>query len=150
MGIYTCVQHGVLSDGELRRAREAAGRYSEAAFAERPLPEGLSSGRGQNVLANGFAFHASLALLAVHPVILPIVRELTGNRPQLRRGSLLCDHPQYSSSDGVPLHSGREDYQERKGGPLFPHKWFWAEGDQLRCSDFVVFPYLDSVQPGGK
>ena len=39
-------------------------------------------------------------------------------------------------------HSGREDYPENHGGPRFPHSWFIAEGDELRCSDFAVFPYL--------
>lgn len=105
----------MLSPDELREAREAAYAYTDAVSKGEPLPKGFSAEPG-TVLSNGFAFHPSLARLAVHPSVLPIIRELCGGQPQLRRGSLLWDHSSLSSSDGVPLHSGREDYPENNGG----------------------------------
>lgn len=105
----------MLSPDELNEARQAAYAYTEAVSKGESLPEGFSAAPG-TVLSNGFAFHPSLARLAVHPVVLPIIRELCGGQPQLRRGSLLWDHSTLSSSDGVPLHSGREDYPENHGG----------------------------------
>ena len=105
----------MLTPDELHEARRAAYAYTEAVSAGDPLPEGFSAEPG-TVLSNGFAFHPSLARLAVHPAVLPIVRELCGGKPQLRRGSLLWDHSTLSNSDGVPLHSGREDYPLNHGG----------------------------------
>ena len=105
----------VLSPDELREAKQAAYAYTAAVIAGDPLPEGFAAEPG-TVLGNGFAFHPALAQLAVHPTALPIIRELCGGKPQLRRGSLLWDHPTLSGSDGVPLHSGREDYPGNYGG----------------------------------
>ena len=42
------------------------------------------SGVGQNVFGNGYAFDPSLAALAAHPTVLPIIDELCGHSPQLR------------------------------------------------------------------
>lgn len=104
----------VLSPDELREAKQAAYAYTDAVASGEPLPDGFATHPGA-VLGNGFAFHPSLAHLAVHPTVLPIIRELCGGKPQLRRGSLLWDHPTFSGSNGVSLHSGREDYPENHG-----------------------------------
>lgn len=127
-----------LSDEELESARAAANEY--IGTPPEALPPGFdSSGKG---LPNGFAFAKPLEALALHRSTWPIIKELTNNRPQLARGTMIADRAGVSESqDALRLHCAREDFgwhcnrYEVRHGRIF-------------CDDFVVFPYLDDVHPG--
>jgi hypothetical protein len=139
----------VLSPAELVEARAAAGRYTSLVAAGQQTDSDFAT-EPSDVLGNGFAWDPSLAALAVHPAVLPIISELCGHQPQLRRGSLLWDHPTHPAagySGGKPMHSGREDYPENHGGVRFPHRWFIAEGDELRCSVSTRAPRGPALSP---
>ena len=78
-----------LNAAELRAAQDAAERYINTPPEE--LPPGFQvGGKGY---ANGFAFDKALEALTMHPVRWPIIKELTSNRPQLHRGTMMVDHP---------------------------------------------------------
>jgi hypothetical protein len=85
---------------------------------------------------------------------MPIVLELTGGRPQLTMGTLQADGHHTDGTlihnDGLSLHRAADDGW---GGIPFPspehvRRRLTQDGEELRCTDFVFFPYLDDVGPG--
>jgi hypothetical protein len=129
---------GVIKDDELKAAQAAADRYINTPTAE--LPPGFSSdGKG---LPNGVAFDKPLEALALHPATWPIVKELTNNKPQLGRGTMLVDRAGVEESEKpLRLHCAREDFG-------WQSTRYVARDGQIYCNDFVIFPYLNDVYPG--
>ena len=127
-----------LSDEELKAAQAAANEYINTPTEE--LPPGFDSSNKN--LPNGFAFAKPLEALTLHRATWPIIKELTRNKPQLFRGTMIADRAGVSeSAEGLRLHCAREDFgwhcnrYEVRDGRIF-------------CDDFVVFPYLYDVHPG--
>ncbi len=128
----------VMSQEELKAAQEAANEYINTPTDK--LPPGFDAS-GKN-LPNGFAFSKALEALATHRATWPIIKELTNDRPQLMRGTMIAERPGIAESEeGLRLHCAREDFgwhcnrYEVRNGRIF-------------CDDFVVFPYLNDVHPG--
>ena len=93
-----------------------------------------------NRFVNGFAFDRALERLVTHRAIWPIVLELTGGRPHFSSGTLQVDrHDIYAA--GLSLHCGREDSKS------FAYEIGATSDNEMRCNDFVFFPYLDDVGP---
>lgn len=132
----------VLSPSDLAAAQAAAQNLIDAAHAQ-ALPPGWSWS-GSGFFRDAFAFHRDLEQLALHPSTWPIILELTGRKPQLRRGTMIHDHPQQNPQMGGLLHSAREapDHGDILGSRSV---LFERVGDELRCSNFLVFWYLDDV-----
>jgi ectoine hydroxylase-related dioxygenase (phytanoyl-CoA dioxygenase family) len=128
----------VLSAEELAAAREAAFRYINTPTEE--LPPGFrSNGKG---FENGFAFDKALEALTVHPATWPIIKELTNNKPQLMRGTMMADRAGVSESEApLYLHCAREDFG-------WESTRYLVKDDRIFCNDFVIFPYLTDVYPG--
>ena len=128
----------VLSGEELKAAQEAADRYINASPEE--LPPGFDA-NGKH-LPNGFAFDKALEALTVHPATWPIILELTNNKPQLHRGTMIADRPGVrESEEPLRLHSAREDFGWQSNR-------YEVRNGRTFCDDFVVFPYLTDVHPG--
>lgn len=128
----------VIRDEELKAAQEAADTYINTSPEELP-PDFDSSGKH---LPNGFAFSRALEALAMHPASWPIIKELTDNKPQLARGTMIADRigvPE--GGDALRLHSAREDFGRDRN-------CFENRNGKIYCDDFVVFPYLTDVYPG--
>ena len=127
---------GVLSDDELDAARAAVDRY--VATPDEELPPGFSRSENGKSYAHGFAFDKALEALTVHPVLWPIVREFTHDRPAFVLGTLLVDsHRQ----EPLRLHCAREDFGWQST------RYDTREG-RIFCDDFVIFPCFDDVFPG--
>ena len=127
-----------IKDEELEAAQEAADRYINASPAE--LPPGFDSS-GKH-LPNGVAFSRALEALALHPASWPVIKELTDNKPQLARGTMIADRigvPE--GGEALRLHCAREDYGRDRN-------CFENRNGKIYCDDFVVFPYLTDVHPG--
>ena len=128
---------GVVSDDEVGAAGAAAVRYSETG--SNALPEGFVVDGKR--FGHGFAFDQALGSLALHPAILPIIKELTNNKPRLTSGSLMINMPGAEDSGALHLHCARDDFgwdsvrYEVRDGRIF-------------CDDLVIFPYLTDVHPG--
>ncbi len=123
---------------ELKAAQVAADTYINTPTEE--LPDGFDSS-GKH-LPNGFAFSRALEALALHPASWQIIRELTDNKPQLARGTMIADRigvPE--GGDALRLHCAREDYGRDRN-------CFENRNGTIYCDDFVVFPYLTDVYPG--
>ena len=123
---------------ELKAAQVAADTYINTPTEE--LPDGFDSS-GKH-LPNGFAFSRALEALALHPASWQIIRELTDNKPQLARGTMIADRigvPE--GGDALRLHCAREDYGRDRN-------CFENRNGKIYCDDFVVFPYLTDVNPG--
>jgi len=128
----------VIKGEELRAAQEAADSYINANPQE--LPTGFDSS-GKH-LPNGFAFAKPLEALTLHPASWLIIKELTDNKPQLARGTMIADRlgvPE--GGEALRLHCAREDYGRDRN-------CFENRNGKIYCDDFVVFPYLTDVQPG--
>ena len=123
---------------ELKAAQEAADTYINTPTEE--LPSGFDSS-GKH-LPNGFAFSRDLEALALHPASWQIIKELTDNKPQLARGTMIADRigvPE--GGDALRLHCAREDYGRDRN-------CFENRNGRIYCDDFVVFPYLTDVHAG--
>ena len=97
----------VMSDAELRAAQEAAEEYINTPTEK--LPPGFNS--DEKNLPNGFAFAKPLEALTMHRSTWPIIKELTNNKPQLLRGTMIADRAGASESvEGLRLHCAREDF----------------------------------------
>jgi hypothetical protein len=154
---------GVLSAAELAAAQEAAGRYADAAFAagDAGLPGGFGQkGTGSANLWCGVAYDKALEWLCWHPRIWPLILELTDGRPHMNGpGTMIVDDLRQSSAalgDDEPeppisWHCARE-MGEREDGSYDAQRAQAAAscevvGGELRCNNFVCFPYLDTVWP---
>lgn len=123
---------------ELKAAQEAADTYINTPTEE--LPSGFDSS-GKH-LPNGFAFSRDLEALTLHPASWQIIKELTDNKPQLARGTMIADRigvPE--GGDALRLHCAREDYGRDRN-------CFENRNGRIYCDDFVVFPYLTDVHAG--
>ena len=134
---------GALSAEELHAAQLSSERYITAAMTQ---PDALPPGFRQDPkdgrrFENGFAFDRSLERLVTHRAIWPIVVELTGGRPHFSSGTLQVDRQDIYAA-GLSLHCGREDVKS------FSYEFMSTNGNEIRCNDFVFFPYLDDVEPG--
>ena len=128
----------VICGEELKAAQEAADTYINASPDE--LPSGFDSS-GKH-LPNGFAFSRALEALTMHPASWPVIKELTDNKPQLFRGTMIADRAGMSESEeALRLHCAREDYGRDRN-------CFENRNGKIYCDDFVVFPYLTDVHPG--
>ncbi len=130
-----------LSDEELKKAQEAADRYIHTPPGELPLGFEIDDSGKINTSSrryvHGFAFDRALEALTVHPKTWPLIKELTGDRPQLTSGTL-----QVNTHDrpGTRLHCAREGWWQKTR--------YECRQDRIFCNDFVVFPYLTDVYPG--
>ena len=156
---------GVLSAEELGAAQSAASAYAEAAFAGDAMPEGFvgQKNTGSSNLAHAVAWDPALEWLCWHPKIWPIILELTDGRPQMNGpGTMIVDdvvHTTTSLSEGEPeedihWHCAREigDDTEPDTNSYDAERAEAAASCQVtegkcRCNNFVVFPYLDRVEP---
>ena len=134
---------GALSAEELHAAQLSSERYITAAMTQ---PDALPPGFRQDPkdgrrFENGFAFDRSLERLVTHRAIWPIVVELTGGQPHFSSGTLQVDRQDIYAA-GLSLHCGREDVKS------FSYEFMSTNGNEIRCNDFVFFPYLDDVEPG--
>ena len=86
----------VMSDEELKAAQAAANEYINTPTEE--LPPGFNS--NEKNLPNGFAFAKPLEALTMHRSTWPIIKELTNNKPQLMRGTMIADRAGVSESGG--------------------------------------------------
>lgn len=128
----------VIQGEELKAAQEAAENYINTPTEK--LPNGFDSS-GKH-LPNGVAFSRALEALAMHPASWPIIKELTDNKPQLMRGTMIADRigvPE--GGDPLHLHCAREDFGRDSN-------CFENRNGRIYCDDFVVFPYLTDVNPG--
>lgn len=134
---------GALSAEELHAAQVSSGRYITAAMTQRDaLPPGFRQDpKDGRRFENGFAFDRSLERLVTHRAIWPIVVELTGGRPHFSSGTLQVDRQDIYAA-GLSLHCGREDVKS------YSYEFMSTNGEEIRCNDFVFFPYLDDVEPG--
>ena len=120
-------------DGELTAARAAIDRYMTTPDDE--LPEGFSRSEDGKSYANGFAFDKALESLIFHPILWPIIKEFTHDRPAFSRGTLLIDSHQH---EPLRLHCAREDFG-------WQSTRYDTREDRIFCDDFVIFPYFDDV-----
>ena len=128
----------VLSAEELKAAQDAANKYINTPPEE--LPPGFDSS-GKH-LPNGFAFSKALEALTLHRSTWPIIKELTNERPQLMRGTMIADRAGMSkSAESLRLHCAREDFG-------WHCNRYEVRNSRIFCDDFVVFPYLYDVHPG--
>ena len=127
-----------LSDEELRRAREAAERYVSSPPEQLPPDfRGRELEPGFFGYDNGFAFDRALELLTTHPATLPIICDLTHDKPRFGSGTMLVDR----QNQGTHLHCAREDWEG-------PGTRYTIEEGRIFCDNLVVFPYLTDVFPG--
>lgn len=126
----------VLNDEELQKAQDAVERCVQTPPDK--LPPGISYGGGG--YSNGFSFDKSLEALTLHPKTLPIIKELTSNKPRFNRGSLVAKAPEHDQTIGK-LHCAREDcgWQTRR---------YAVKNGQIHNNDFIVFFYFTDVYPG--
>ncbi len=128
----------VINEEELKAAQEAADTYINVSPEE--LPSGFDSS-GKH-LPNGFAFSKSLEALTLHPASWSIIKELTDNKPQLARGTMIADRVGVpEGGEALHLHCAREDFGRDRN-------CFENRNGRIYCDDFVVFPYLTDVHPG--
>lgn len=128
----------VITGDELKAAQEAADTYINASPEE--LPDGFDAS-GKH-LPNGFAFSRALEALTMHPATWSIIKELTNNKPQLARGTMIADRVGVpEGGEALRLHCAREDYGRDRN-------CFENRDGKIYCDDFVVFPYLTDVYPG--
>lgn len=130
----------VLGGEELQQAQEAAERYVSTPPGQ--MPPGFGTGENADkegffTFPNGFAFDKALESLTTHPATLPIICELTQDRPRLLRGTLLVNR----RMKGTRLHSAREDYG-------WASTRYAVQNGGIFCDCPVVFPYLTDVHPG--
>lgn len=127
-----------LSDEELRRAQEAVKRYVSTPPEQLPHDFGCRELEpGFYGYDNGFAFDEALEILTRHPVTLPIICDLTHDKPRFGSGTLLIDR----QNEGTHLHCAREDWEG-------PGTRYTIEDGRIFCDNLVVFPYLTDVFPG--
>ncbi len=128
----------VINGKELKAAQAAANEYINTPT--EALPPGFDSS-GKH-LPNGFAFSRALEALTMHRSTWPIIKELTNEKPQLFRGTMIADRAGMSESEeALRLHCAREDYGRDRN-------CFENRNGRIYCDDFVVFPYLTDVHPG--
>ena len=134
---YLHIENAVSGEA-LKAAQAAADAYINASPGD--LPPGFDSS-GKH-LPNGFAFSRALEALTMLPATWPIIKELTDNRPQLARGTMIADRAGLvESEEALRLHCAREDYGRDRN-------CFENRNGRIYCDDFVVFPYLTDVHPG--
>ena len=124
-------------------------------------------GRFNGHIKWAWAFDKAIEALAVHPGVWPIILELTQGRPQLsgpgeRVGVAIYDDVHTAGeakrfgrteSGATPAnwHSTAEGGGEggdREGTGYDRAKLEVLPDGSLYCTNFVVFPYLDDVEPG--
>ncbi len=145
---------GVLQGEQLAAARSAAIRYAHGDPDTLPPPfdeirRACDARVHQHTpntasqLGHAFAFDKSLEHIVFNDTIWPIIHELTDGKPRLNSGGLVNeDHRPGGHGDRpVHLHCARED-----GGPRSAR--FEVANGRIYCDNFIVFPYLDDVQPG--
>jgi hypothetical protein len=163
------VVEGALSAEELGAAREAMDRYSGGVFrGEPPLPDDWYEGCREEHARDGakrydghlkwaWAFDRAIESLCVHPAIWPIILELTQGKPQLsgpgeRVGVAIVDDGEMTVADPhkpkANWHCNAEGHGDREGGGYDGARLEVREDGSLYCPNFVVFPYLDDVEPG--
>ena len=127
-----------LSAEELKNAQEAVERVVQTP--KEGMPPGCDKGDERGGCSNGFSFDKSLEALTMHPASWPTIKELTGGRPRLNRGSLVINRYQEDATIGQ-LHCAREDcgWQTRR---------YEARDGRVFCNDFIVFVYFTDVFPG--
>jgi len=135
-----------LSPEELRLAQKAADRYINTPPQELPVGFRFTNLGQHKHYLRGFGFDRALEHLTMHPSIWPIVRELTGNKPCLARGNLICD-----THEHVPLHLHNGPGQTmrlglNRDGANSPRGF--GESGTMHCDFFNIFWYLTDVQPG--
>jgi len=98
--------------------------------------------------AQAFAWDRALERLCFHPASWPLILELTGGKPQLRRGTMIHDHATDNPAAGGLMHSAREgpDFEDIIGKKSVHFSGSDEEGF-LRCSNFLCFWNLDDVSP---
>lgn len=126
----------VLTPEQLASGRAAIDRY--IATPDEQLPEGFARSADGKNYENGFAFDKALESLVMHPVLWPIIREFTHDKPAFSRGTLLVDTHEHPP---LKLHCAREDYGWQST------RYDTREG-RIYCDDFVIFPYFDDVNRG--
>lgn len=128
----------VIENEKLKAAQEAANEYINTPTEE--LPPGFDSSAKN--LPNGFAFAKPLEALTMHRSTWPIIKELTNEKPQLLRGTMIADRVGVpEGGEALHLHCAREDFGRDRN-------CFENRNGRIYCDDFVVFPYLTDVHPG--
>lgn len=123
----------VLSEEELRAAREAAECYINTP--EDELPEGFGKDGKRHL--HGFAFDKALERLTLHPTTWPIIKEVTNGRPRLTSGTLQVNFPD-RFNEALRFHCARDDY----GWDAIRYE---VRNGRIFCDHTVVFPYLSDV-----
>ncbi len=123
-----------LSDEELNRAQEAADRYINTPNLP---PRELEPTVHHDRYSRGFAYDKALEHLTMHPSVWPIIKELSGNKPALARGTLIVDTHEHNPH---ALHAGPGQF-----GKAVKET---GEPGTLFCEYFDVFWYLTDVHPG--
>ena len=134
---------GVLQAAQLAAAQEAAQRYIDTPPEQ--LPEGFHIDLDREHFhwyLYAFAFDKVLERLAVHPKTWPILLELTGGKPRLAGGNMMCDT---HGKPFHPLHSGHE-ITFKQGQPGWRQSF--VKDGKLYNNDLVFFFYLTDVHPG--
>ena len=134
---------GVLQGAQLAAAQEAAQRYIDTPPEQ--LPEGFHIDLDREHFhwyLYAFAFDKVLERLAVHPKTWPILLELTGGKPRLAGGNMMCDT---HGKPFHPLHSGHE-ITFKQGQPGWRQSF--VKDGKLYNNDLVFFFYLTDVHPG--
>jgi len=124
-----------LSPAELQACQTATQRYIDTPPDKLPPGFGVDGKR----YLHGFAFDRCLEALTRHPLIWPIVRELTNDKPRLISGTLQVNFPGVSAAGG--LHCAREGFG-------WESTRYETHHGRIYCDDIIVFPYLDDVNPG--
>lgn len=79
----------------------------------------------------------------------PVIMELTRGQPMVRLGlgRIIHDSPGGSSGGGM-LHSNREGQRSSTVGSPSMARYIAGRDGTIYCQDFVMFVYLDDVEPG--
>ena len=124
-----------LSEEELKNAQEAFERVVRNPKEE--MPPGFAKIDDNGGCSNGFAFDKALESLAMHPVSWPIIKEVTGGRPRLNRGSLVVQRYQADAKISQ-LHCAREDCGRHT-------RHYEVSDGRIFCNDFIVIVYFTDV-----
>ena len=125
----------VLSPEELRNAQAAIERCRQTP--PNQLPPGID--RNGEGFSYGFSFDKALEALTLHPVTWSIIKELTGGKPRLNRGTLAINT--HEKREITRLHCAREGFgwQTRR---------YEVKDGQIFANDLVAFFYFTDVFPG--
>ena len=77
-----------------------------------------------------------------------MILELTRGQPMLRLGLGRIIHNAPSSGGGGILHSNREGQRSSTVGSPSMARYITGRDGTIFCQDFVMFVYLDDVNPG--